>query len=68
MKTPEEWNKQLAWTTDSNCYVIKQIQTEAWNEAIRAAAENARSMADCPNFNCHGESVDKDSILKLLKP
>lgn len=46
------------------------IQTEAWNEALKAAAEHAKVkfIHDPDNFQKGGYYVvDKDSILKLMK-
>jgi len=48
--------------------IIREAQTEAWNEAIETAAENAETKEICDQY---GEwlmdDVDKDSILKLKK-
>lgn len=45
---------------------IEQIQTEAWNEAIEAAAENAKVHLYCTDISVEPK-VDKQSILKLKK-
>jgi len=49
---------------------IRIAQTEAWNEAIKTASENARvkPIYDAYNFQTGGHyTVDRDSILKLMK-
>jgi len=52
-------NPQLKYIEES----IESAQKEAWNEAIKAAAESAK--ADWSGMATVW--VDKDSILKLLK-
>ena len=55
IKTPEEWSDGLI---NNQVGVIKEIQKDAWNAAIDAAAENAEAYRGL---------VDKQSILKLKK-
>lgn len=65
MKTPNEWELIIfnnpTMTINS---LVSQVQTEAWNEAIEAAAKNARTMPE-PMGSMRSEIVDKQSILKL---
>jgi len=69
---------------NSNLFdAIEEAQTEAWNEAIKAAAESARlsvfdfigtyfkESKDWERFSVNDGTyieIDKQSILKLLKP
>ena len=72
MKTPEEilymWSlnsKDLDWVE-----TIRNVQTEAYNQAIRDAAENAEVKEEFGNpYDPHSNYyvVDEQSILKLLK-
>lgn len=66
MKTPEEYNE--IYFRDDNLDLtdlIREIQTEAWNAAIDAAAENVIIYYDS---KINGTwKVDKQSILKLKK-
>lgn len=49
--------------------IIEQAQTEAWNEAINAAAESAKTkdIIERQNPMSIHQIIDKQSILKLLK-
>jgi len=65
MKAPEEWYNAFLVnkSPDGDLDMIEQIQKEAWNEAIEAAAESAKA-------EWSGMAkvwVDKESILKLKK-
>lgn len=63
MKTPEEWADEL---TANQIYIIKEIQRDAYNEAILDAIVKARADFKIEN----GEIiafVDDASIKKLLK-
>ena len=72
MKTPEEWIRILY--TNAMCLtnnnlaknIISDIQTEAYNQAIRDAAENAEAYNTVPRVYSDA-CVSKESILKLLK-
>ena len=69
MKTAEEIINefQLALCTDEEDAIIKAAQDEAWNEAIRAAAENAEATFETLDNHLSYPYVDSKSILKLLK-
>lgn len=61
--------EKRAWITIAKKAIIT-AQTEAWNEAIKTASENARvkPIYDAYNFQTGGHyTVDRDSILKLMK-
>ena len=48
--------------------IIREVQTEAWNEAIKAAAENAETKEIGDKYgHWLADVVDEDSILKLKK-
>jgi len=84
MKTAGEIQSIICTIQESEITFQKQIskinrllnywKKEAWNEAIRSAAENASTIDD-PNCYCGNTGseyppdviVDKESILKLLK-
>ena len=38
MKTAEEWNKNLVNTKEEACNLIREIQNEAYNQALDDAA------------------------------
>ena len=73
MKSPEYWNEK--YFMDDNIQlekVIELAQTEAYNQGVKDAAENAKVEAKVirSSFDIltHELVVDKQSILKLLKP
>ena len=49
------------WNRDFIVRLIKQVQVEAWNEALDKAAESAE-LVECDPMEFY---VDKQSILKL---
>ena len=75
MRTPIEiYTKHVEDTTGDKLFavhhknefilkLIEQAQTEAWNEAIEAAAENCKLYSSIHRFNT--EIIEKSSILKL---
>ena len=83
MKTAEEWNKNLVNTKEEACNLIREIQNEAYNQALDDAVEKARiSLFDWINggfkeFKQNSNhysindgtyvEIDKQSILKLKK-
>jgi hypothetical protein len=60
MKTAEEWHSDFSLNKSlfGDLQTIKGIQKEAWNEAIRAAAESADW--DCDNNH---ENIIVDNLL-----
>jgi hypothetical protein len=73
MKTPEEWirilytNAMCLTNNDLAKNIISDIQNEAYNQAIRDAAENAKANLYTEQGMGAYTEVDKESILKLLK-
>ena len=77
MKTLEEWKERIYDCSPEGFEmmekIVEDIQKEAWNEAIDAAAENAKIKSyeyNNPYSDKDGEityNVDKQSILKLKK-
>lgn len=63
MKTPEEWADEL---TANQIYIIKEIQKDAYNEAILDAIVKARAKYKIESDQIIA-FVDDDSIKKLLK-
>lgn len=67
MRTPEEWyvlflKLPLPISPNDDLDVIEQIQTEAWNEAVDACANDAE---DAVLWNGGSPKDTKKSILKL---
>lgn len=70
MKEPIEYLGHInSFTTREELYEIgKQMQIDAWNEAIKIALENATAFFFYDDFDGSPEyGVNKNSILKLLK-
>ena len=71
MKTPEEWEVILEERQSFTCLdfveIIRMIQTEAYNQAIRDAVQNAKANLYTEQGVGAYTEVDKESILKLLK-
>ena len=83
MKTAEEWNKNLVNTKEEACNLIREIQNEAYNQALDDAVEKARiSLFDWisggfkefkQNSNHYSINdgtyvkIDEQSILRLKK-
>ena len=78
MKTAKEVFEEMAvglQTASRWIDIIEKAQKEAWNEAIEAAAENAKTkntqvMINANSTNAYtvgGIEVDKQSILKLVR-
>ena len=83
MKTAEEWNKNLVNTKEEACNLIREIQNEAYNQALDDAAENALislfdwisgGFKEFKQYSNHYSindgtyvEIDKQSILKLKK-
>ncbi len=79
MRTSEELFKEIdnvELTKQEVIERLREFQDEAYNEAIRDAAKNAKTkntqVVMYPNqtnsYTVGGIEVDKDSILNLLKP
>ncbi len=71
MRTSEEiWQEeQELWEKTNGGSMVDHIHhaiRKSMEEAIREAAEVAKSTSTCTVWNCEGESVDKQSILNLL--
>lgn len=71
MKTPEECLKGFikCRSIKEDLAFFKLVQVEAWNEAIREVAENAKTkdiVDRVAPMSIH-QIIDKESILKLLK-
>lgn len=70
MRTPEEivelFNHSVSYEHD--IFIIKNAQKEAWNEAVKAAADNVLPKYIVTNGG-YDEiiGVDEESILKLKK-
>lgn len=72
-------NERFALGLTRDCHVgtmkniikaIKQAQKDAWNEAVKECAKNARTKYDIAIFaegTYRQQVVDEQSILKLLK-
>ena len=72
MKTPEEilknWSFYGKIPTRELEKIIEQAQTEAWNEAIEIAAENAETKEIGDKYgHWLADVIDEDSILRLKK-
>jgi hypothetical protein len=70
MKTPEEWQDKLEYVFIKQ-KTIAEIQDEAWNAALDAAAESARTnyyeIIGSEGLSITIADIDKKSILKLKK-
>lgn len=69
MRTPKEILEEFGLIPSFMLIcAIEQAQTEAWNEAIKAAAENAETKEIGDKYgHWLADVIDEDSILKLKK-
>lgn len=83
MKTAEEWNENLVNTKEEGCNLIREIQNEAYNQALDDAVENALislfdwisgGFKEFKQYSNHYSindgtyvKIDEQSILKLKK-
>ena len=71
MTTEEILDKKKVWlfrkvkTYDEKDVKKAMIEHTKYHvtQALKEASENARTEYDCPNWNCSGESINKNSIL-----
>jgi len=68
MKTPKEWSKIANYNGHGIDYTIEQIQTEAYNQAVKDCAESATAYITQESVNGGKVAkVNSESILKNLK-
>lgn len=71
IKSAEEilnkWYKPLDKIGDIAFIQLTEAMKEYAEQFIDLASEEATSDYACNNWNCHGEGVDKESILKIKK-
>jgi len=58
---------EAEWMADQLKYCFYEFRKEAWNEAIEAASENAKTQKTGNSGSWYDAGINKESILKLKK-
>lgn len=68
LRVPVDFNNDPDMIFIELCNRLDNSQQQielAVDKALEIASENAKTNYDCPNFNCKGETINKQSILSL---